>query len=294
MKCFKQLIISSVSIFFILTLAGFACDITLKTTAEISNNKVYLKDIASQFPKELSDFYVSNSPFINGTLIITKGYLKSLFKNKGLTPTICGKKITITRKAFFLTKETVRQLTGLKALNFISSMPIALPYNKYNLRLKSMKKNGRFVWIVISVFKGKKLYRNVGISAKITSTQLVPIASCDIRRGDIITQSKITLKKVIVPANKPILKTENSIKGCVAITDIRKGQFFTTSNTKKRVLVKKGDIVKVTVVENSISINTVAKALRNGFDKDIIPIMYENSKKVITAKVIGNKQVLVQ
>ncbi len=294
MKCCRRLITLSVSFFLLLTLTSFSCDIVLKSNTAVADNKIFLKDITSKCPNNLKDIYIANTPYINSRLIISNRYLASILKNKGINIGICGKKALITRKAFYITKRLVKNAAKLNNIKIISSMPIALPYAAYTIKLNSIKRNGQFLWIILSIYKSGKLFRNIGISAKRLDKIVIPVASADIRAGQVIDRGKITYKGVFGGINKPILKTISSIEGCVAVVDIRKNQFFTPYNTKRNRLVKRGDMVHVIVIEHSVSISTTAKALRGGFKMDIIPIMYLTSKRIVTAKIIGSKKVLVQ
>ncbi len=261
----------------------------------VSLKKIYLKDIAEKYPKNLKNFYIANAPYINSSLIVNDRYLSSLLKNKGFKNLkICRKKSIVKRKPLYIKESFIKKLTGLNNITIVSAMPVVVPYAEYSFKVKSIKKSGQFVWIVLSLYENGKFFRNIGISAKSRISDILPVASMDIRRGEIIQPNELKFVKITKNTNKPVLKTNDAIIGCVATVDIRKGQFFTSLNTKKPFLVKRGDIVSVSVVENAIKISTVAKALRNGFDKDMIPIKYINSNRVVVAQVVGNKKVLVK
>jgi flagella basal body P-ring formation protein FlgA len=295
MKCCRQLITLSVSFFLLISSTAFGCDVVLKKSAEISNDKIYLKDIARLYPDKFSDIYIINTPYVGSSLVLTKNYLSSILKNKKIHLQICGSKTIVKRKEFLITRGLVKKISKLNNIKIISTMPIVLPFGYYDFKLKSIKQNGKFVWIVISAIKNGRVFRSIGVSAKMLNTVSLPVASCDIRRGDVIHANDIMLKKVNNVKNaSSIINSINAIKGCVAVVDIKRGHFFTTSNTKRRVFVKRGDIVNVQVVENSVTIKTVAKALKSGFDKDTIPIMYLNTKRIVVAKVVGDKQVEVR
>lgn len=292
MKCCRRLITLSVSIFFILTLAGSACDITLKHSVVVSADKIHLKNIAETCPDSLRNLYVADAPRINETLIVNSKYIGTLLGNKKLK--ICGDESIVKRKSFIITKEMVENMTKLHNLRIISKMPIVLPYYRYNMKISKIIDNKNFIWIVLSVFKDKKLYKSIGINAKKNVSNLFPVAKFDIRRGEKITPGKIKFIKVEGRIKSTAFQTLSAIVGKIAISNIRQNQFFTSSNTKRDRLVKRGDIIKVNVINGSIRIGTIAKALRNGFRNDIIPIMYLSSKRIVMATVIGKKSVEVQ
>ncbi len=292
MKCYKRLITLSVNIFFLLRLVGLSCDITLKHNVVTSADKIYLKNIATVYPNNLRNLYIANAPHINETLTLNSKYIKTLLGNEKLQ--ICGSASIVKRKLFIITKEMVENMTKLHNIRIISKMPIALPYYRYTIKIRKIIENKNFIWVVLSVFKDGKLYKSIGISAKKSMSSVFPVAKFDITRGEKITLSKIKFIKVKGRAKSTAFQTPSAIVGKVAISNIRQNQFFTSSNTKRDELVKRGDIVKVDVINGPIRISTIAKALHNGFKSDIIPIMYLPSKRIVMATVIGEKKVEVQ
>ncbi len=294
MKCFKQLIILSVSIFLLLASISKACDIILNPNVIADSDSIYLKDIAEKYPENIKNIFIAYAPYINNTLTITKTYIQSILKNEHLKFSICGNSVKIRRKTFLITKKTVKNLIKNKNIEIFSKMPIVLPYNNYHIKIKHIKSSEKFIWIKLAVLNGNKLYRVITISAKKPSELTIPVAKFDIRRGEIINIGEIKFAKTDSPLSSTAIKTLRAIVGKVAVSDIRQNQPFTNANTKREKFVKRGDLVKVEVKYGSIQISTIAKALRGGFKSDIIPIMYLTSKRVIVATIIGRKEVEVQ
>jgi len=293
MRCFKRLIISSVSIFFILISISYACSISLKPYAQVENGKVYLKDIAVKYPKQLQNLTVCIAPSLNGSIKIDKKYILKLLKKRVSESDICGESTIVKRKKFYITKSMIENLTHIKNIKFMTKMPIAMPYSKYEFRIANIVRSKHSIWINVKVLRNKQFYRNIGISGKIIKLTLFPVARYDIRRGHTITQNDIKFIKVNrIPS--VAIQSDRAIVGYSAASDIKQNGFFTPSNTKQKKLVKRGDIITVMVVNNSIKISTVAKALRGGYKEDIIPIMYLSSKRVADGVIISNKKVLVQ
>jgi len=292
MRCFRLLIISSVSLFVFINYV-FSCDIILKNRAIVDKNRVFLSDVSTKYPQILSNLAIAISPSISQTLMLHKNDIQSVLRDKGYKFKVCGGNVAVKRKRFLITKKDVVRLTGLTHILFISKMPIILPYYHYKLKIKNIHKNNRYVFINIAAVKNGKIYRNVGISAKISISTLVPVAARDIRYGSVIKRNDI--KFVSVDHALPTSITSlNAIVGTVAASNIKKNSFFTLSNTKKRILVKYGDLLSVCVEIGNVKIHTTAKALQRGYNNDIIKIMYPHSKRVVSAIVVGNKRVLVE
>ncbi len=294
MKCFKPLIISSVSILLLLVTASYACDVVLKQSSEVSSDSVYLKDITTKCPNNIKNLFIADSPYINNPLTVTKEYISAILKRNHFDVSVCGKSVKIMRKKYLITKRDILSLLKMKDMEIISKMPVVLPYNHYTIKVGYIKNNGMFVYIGLSVLKNGRLYRNIGISAKRKVVSVFPVAKVDIRRGEIIRRNEITFKKIPVLLQSISFRSLKAIVGKVAITDIRQGQPFTSSNTKIDKLVKRGDLIRVDVVYGSIRITTIAKALRGGVKSDIIPIMYLKSKRMALATIVGEKEVEVQ
>ncbi len=294
MKCFRQLIISSVSIFLLIALSSHACDIVLKHSVEIKSDNIYLKNIAVKYPIGVKNIFIADSPYINNPLYISRTFVQDILKRNHINLSVCGNSVKIVRKKYIITEKTIISLIRNKNIKILSKMPIVLPYNNYVLKLKNIKDNGNFLYIKLTLFANGKFYRNIGISAKSRHTSLIPVAKFDIRRGETISLSDITFKKLPTYIQRTAFRSLKAIIGKIAICDIRQFQPFTSSNTKTEKLVKRGDLVKVDVSDGSIQISTIAKALRGGFKSDIIPIMYLKSKRIAVATIIGKKEVEIQ
>ncbi len=293
-RCFKRLIISSVSIFLLFVLSANACDIVLKQHIIIPSDYIYLKDIASKYPKSVKNLFIADSPYINNPLVITKDYISAILKRNHIKMSVCGASVNIVRKKYLITKGCIQSLAKKKDIKILSRMPIVLPYDSYKIKLKKITKSGDFLYINIVVFRDKKLFRNIVISAKRNLKFVVPVARFDIRRGQTITLNDIIFKKIPANLQRISLRSLQAIVGKVAIADIRQNQPFTTSNTRMVKPVKRGDLVRVDVTDGAIRISTLAKALRGGFKNDIIPIMYLKSKRVAVATIVGKKEVQIR
>ncbi len=295
MRCYKLLIILSVSLLF-LWIDAFGCDIVLKKSAYVSGSDIELKDIASVYPKKLSHFVLGAAPYLNNSLTFSRLYIKSLLLQKKMHYTICGaKEIKITNKGYILDKAKIFSILGIKNGSLIMRKPIILPFDKhYSFSFKLKRREGNLTFYDIDVFKNGIFFKLIPVSVKISGGYvLAPVASHDISRGKRITLSDIIFKKVKhLPPNSILSKSV--IVGRVTISFIKSGTPFTQFNTKQFKPVKMGDIVNVKVVEGNIVIYTVAKALRGGYNGDIIPVMYLSSNKVMPAKIVGNKLVVIQ
>ncbi len=292
MKCFRLLILSSVSIF-ILIISSYACDIQLKSSAVVSSKNITLKTIASRYPKKWANTILCDAPYTNNSITLTKTYIKALLKNRGIDASICGAELVkITSKAFLLTQSKLNSILN-KRLNYITKLPIKLPFKNWQFSVVKIQKSKDLMFITLKAYTASQK-RFISIIAKQNiSATLIPVASHSIELGQIITASDITFKAI--PQTYPgIFKNKKSIIGRVAVSFIPAGKPFSIANTRRFKPVRLGDIVKVKVKEGNIIIYTTAKALKGGYSGDIIPIMYLSSRRVLPAQIIGKKLVEVQ
>ena len=294
MRCCKLLITLSVSIVLFSYLA-FGCDVVLKKSATVGLGDITLKDIANHYPERLSNFVIGSAPYLNNSVVLSGVYIKSLLLQKGITVSVCGSPfVRVVTKGFILDRKRILGIVGLKDGTLVGKRFYVLPLGKYTFkgRLKKLDSDLRFYDIY--VYREGKFYKKLPVVIKLNEkSYLIPVASREIEPGCMITGSDVVYGKVKrIPPNA--LTSKSLIVGRVSLTLIRKGKPFTQSNTKRYKPVKLGDLVKVKVVEGNVVIYTIAKALRGGYDGDIIPIMYLSSKRVRPAKIVGNKIVVVQ
>ncbi len=293
MKCYKLLITLSVSLF--LWVNAFGCDIVLKKNVIVSSENVEISDIAYSYPKKLAHVVLCASPYINNSITLSKDYIQSLLYQQGFNYSICGSFVKVTRKGYVLSSDRILSILRIKGGKLISKSPIILPfYENYSFSFELKRSVNGLKFYDINVYKGKLLFRTIPVVVKVNENCiLAPVASHDISRGSRVTAGDIKFIRLkSIPPNAILSKSV--IIGRVAVSFIRKGMAFTQFNTRRFKPVKMGDIVKVKVVQGNIVIYTVAKALRGGYDGDIIPIMYLSSNKIRPAEIIGNRLVVVQ
>ncbi len=293
MRCYKLLITLSVSL--LLWVNAFGCDIVLKKNVVISGDNVEVGDIAYAYPKKLANVVLCAAPYINNSITLSKVYIQSLLSQRGFNYSICGSNfVKVERKGYVLSSDKILSILNVKDGEIVSNGSITLPFGNYSFSYKLKKSDNNLRFYDIYVYKGSHEFRSIPVVVKVNKDSvLAPVASHDISRGSRIKASDIEFVRLkSIPPNAILSKSV--IVGRVAISFIKKGSAFTQFNTRRFKPVKMGDIVKVKVVQGNIVIYTVAKALRGGYDGDIIPIMYLSSNKVRPAEIVGNKLVVVQ
>ncbi len=104
------------------------------------------------------------------------------------------------------------------------------------------------------------------------------------------------LKEVMISdtGNTVLFEDLEKIKFYKPTKLLRSGEIVKKYDLRKRVLVKFGQRIQVSVKNQNIKINTKAVARRNGYINDVIELVNEKSKKTIYARVIDFDKVQVE
>ena len=129
------------------------------------------------------------------------------------------------------------------------------------------------------------------LSAKVEITKAVLIARSTISKGDELDESNIEL--AFIPINKirgNKLTDTKVVFGAKAKKRIAKGRAI---SKKSICLICKGDVVTIIVSSDNFSIKTQGVALSSGNINEQIRVKNTRSKKVITPRVRGINQVII-
>ena len=124
---------------------------------------------------------------------------------------------------------------------------------------------------------------------------LAPVARTKLFKGQIIDNASINdkfiLKKLV---NKNTLLHKANITGKIATQNLQQGGLFTAKNTKRNLLISRGDVVTLKIQRNSIEIDSKAIALSSGGIGDNIKVKVHGSGKIVIAKVSNASTVQIQ
>ncbi len=136
--------------------------------------------------------------------------------------------------------------------------------------------------------------RNVRVCGKVEAYRNVVCAARDIRRGEIIGASALTV------ARMPISKLRNQsifrpseVVGMAAKRAVRAGQPITRRQVAPPVVVKRGARVIILAESPSLTIRVPGKAIEPGTAGDFIRVKNLQSKKEVLAKVRDSRTVTV-
>ncbi len=140
--------------------------------------------------------------------------------------------------------------------------------------------NGRTAWVKV----------RFGVEATVVA------AAHEIDRGRVLSQSDLVLRRDIF-APKEVLSAitdPTQVVGMTASRHISAGSIITPRLVKKTVLVKRGDLVTVSVEAGDIVILAKAKALKSGTLGDEIPLQNIATGRSFSGVVAGHDRIVVE
>jgi len=135
--------------------------------------------------------------------------------------------------------------------------------------------------------------RNLTVRGQIEALAEVPTMIRDLPRGSILRATDLQLvRRNIVPMRNPCLDL-NQLIGKKTRRSLRRGQPLTRSMVISPPVVKRGEMVTISLQHGGLSISTRGIARHNGEIGDTIPVRNSNSQRDILCKVIAPGQVKV-
>lgn len=142
----------------------------------------------------------------------------------------------------------------------------------------------------LEVYVENKLNRIIYLKCKIDVLKDVIVAKTNIKKGDIIDNSNITLKKLGI-SNLPfniINANISDLYGKVATNNIEEGKPLTLNIVKDRTVVFKGDEVTIRIKNGDLILTAIGQSLQDGHIGQSISVRVLSgaSKKNVLVKVL--------
>ncbi len=284
--------------------------VQLHSKAVIKSDIIYMKDIASIYSN------YSNLKDKVEKIIISKGksidsvdrktiYMKLI--NNGIN----GFKVVGAKQVEILKgkKRVSNSLMKKKIENYIRSRfgyasDIKIIYQKIpDIKLPSggkivLQRYGKgfsnsYLLKVLLIKNGKIIKQDFAqVYVKIWAK--IPVATKFIRRGKILTSSDFRWEiREINYGNYDFAGNSSQIIGKKALYSIGSGNVIRNKVLSNKISVKRGEIIRIMVRMNGISISTIGKALTSGIKGQMIKVVNLKSKKKLEGKVIGENLVEV-
>ncbi len=203
-------------------------------------------------------------------------------------------------------KETVKQFIGSQISRTNPNSNIKIEINRVDRRLKLAKCPTQFLKIAspnnrsiersttISVRCLGPIAWSIFIPFEIKVFKKVVLARNHIRRNQVLTPDDIQLVEIDTKnlSHGYFLQIKDVI-GKVARRVILKNRIVHPNSLKFAKLIRKGDVIYLTAVNQAIKVSVKGIALQNGQLGQFIAVKNLTSKKVIEGKVVGKKEVYI-
>jgi flagella basal body P-ring formation protein FlgA len=115
-----------------------------------------------------------------------------------------------------------------------------------------------------------------------------------VARDEVFDSSRLELRKIDLLRERDVLPA-NAGDGSYAYSHpVPAGRLLSWRDLAPRSLVRKGELIEVAAVDGPISVCMKAVALQNGAVGETISVRNPDSKKEISAQVVGEKRVVVR
>lgn len=282
--------------------------LVLKSRAEVSDDIVRMKDIAlmdAPTRARIGSLVIAVSPDLGNTTRIQKQEIYEKLVGNGVSsPQIKGAAVvTVKRKGIVIEptffKDKIhhyivthsRWKDGIQ-VEIVTSKGIVVPES--GIRWKLTPANGQdffgsilFKVKAISNTTNEEIYSN-WIVAKLKIRKSVALSNRRIQKNEMINQGDIRWEEREITAfYKDAILDRREIFGHKAGRIIRPNSVITESLMEKKLMVHRGGVATLIARLNGINATSTVKVLANGSYGDTVRVMNTESKKIISAVVIG-------
>jgi flagella basal body P-ring formation protein FlgA len=152
---------------------------------------------------------------------------------------------------------------------------------------------GAFRGYIHGTLPGGKIQRQV-LRGRVDFVARIPVPSRSIRRGQEITSADIKW----IELNLRLLGSEtiehpDQIIGLAANRNLRQNQPLRPSDLRAPIMIAKGTIVTVSLINGALTVTGTGRALEDGSKGEVIRVMNMQSKRTLDARVVGPNQVKI-
>ncbi len=147
--------------------------------------------------------------------------------------------------------------------------------------------------IILEVVVNGKVAASTTVSLQVVVKADVLVATSPIAKDEQISQKNTTWEQrdITYMNDAFILIDDGNLEGRIATRSIQAGNVIRNSDIKFAPVIKKGDIVSLTVKCGSVTLRTTAEAKEDGRISDNIKVKASISKEDVMARVVDNSTV---
>ncbi|MDH3348785.1 MAG: flagellar basal body P-ring formation chaperone FlgA [Desulfobulbaceae bacterium] len=292
--------------------------ISFHQNSEITDNVIYLGDIAEIIPKgeaatRLGRLEVTLAPRPgNSKNLFTKPIISRLINHTSAPVDISDntpEQISISRQGTIITGDQLKSLLAAFLQDHLRELPPAqvriisfkppkdfiLPTGK--LRVEILPSQGDIItsssFNYIFSINGSTV-KNLSVPTKLEAVGQVAVAATTIRKGDLIRPEQITTSTHNLARLRGPLPDLGTLIGMRAKKTISRGRVIETRWVETPPLINKGRPVKIMAVKGAIFLSTLGVALSDGRMGEMIRVENLKTNKLLFCRVTSSNTVRVE
>jgi flagella basal body P-ring formation protein FlgA len=144
----------------------------------------------------------------------------------------------------------------------------------------------------LEIRRDGQLVKHVWVSATLRYHITVAVAQRDLSRGQQITPADIAPQEIIsTQRDLDQISDPAQAIGMICRQPVRRGTALSTKMLEKPLLIKKGAIIKIIAKNRNLRVESLGKALADGYQGHVIPVQNLASQKSIYGEVIGENKI---
>jgi flagella basal body P-ring formation protein FlgA len=148
--------------------------------------------------------------------------------------------------------------------------------------------------LVVRQYKNDQLIDTLRLGADVELRSTVVVATQRITRGQTITGQDIkTEERWLDSGRQRPLTDADALIGQVAARSIRDGQLLTPNDVKPALMVKRGQLITLRAISGGLIVKTVARAMDDGGDGQIIKVRNLRTREQYHVRVSGPQQAVM-
>ncbi|MCX7965206.1 MAG: flagellar basal body P-ring formation chaperone FlgA [Syntrophorhabdaceae bacterium] len=174
----------------------------------------------------------------------------------------------------------------------LNNRPSAL--NEKDIKIKNITfvklpdSNGNGI-CVVEVMDKRNLTRNLFVPFKVTQKKRIYVLKEDMKKGEIITEDKVTVREIIFNEDKKDYPSEiDDVVGKMLKRDLSANTVITKGILEDYFVIKRNDIVSIVLENKKLMVKTKGRAIDRGRIGDVIRVKNLTSQREILGRVTGS------
>ena len=274
----------------------------------VASERVMLGDlVGGNDDAKLSQRFLCKAPGPGEVVALTGDFVRTRFKQAGMRDISVPDTVEILRSSMMVPATRIRnEIIGkLKhaaaghniEIEFRSGLrDVSVPKGRVELQVevkKALPSRGRMMVPVTVLVNGERV-DNLYVDVEIVASVMVFVAKQNLARGKVLGKHHVEQKSVpLTEVRGAPCKSIDEIIGSRTSRSIQYGRIITRGVIEAAPLVKKGDVVTITVDSGLLQVRAFGIAQKDGADGAVIPVVNVDSQQKIFATVVDANTVTV-